>query len=139
MKRFIPLLLALAMILPCFALACQKPKGDGGTTGGGGNTNTPTTVELIKDKTYFDEVGEIDSSTGEEYNNFTDKLFYRNDVDFICADTFVFQCTDETDTENFGKFFLYGTTGVGIFNCFVSDDLTSWSPKAGAYYKEFSI
>ena len=133
MKRFIPLLLALAMILPCFALACQKPKGDGGTTGGGGNTNTPTTVELIKDKTYFDEVGEIDSSTGEEYNNFTDKLFYRNDVDFICADTFVFQCTDETDTENFGKFFLYGTTGVGIFNCFVSDDLTSWSPKAGAY------
>ncbi|MBO5285909.1 MAG: hypothetical protein J6B16_03320 [Clostridia bacterium] len=129
MKKLITILIAIMM---CFSvIACTNNNNNGGGNGGAGDSNY---VQLIKNQTYYDQVGVIDSLTGVELqSNYTKNLFYRNNVPFTCADPFAFQCTDVTDEVNYGKFFLYGTASVGVFNCFESTDLVSWERKFGAY------
>ena len=92
------------------------------------------TATLVEGVHYSDEIGVYDEDNKRESIEVYNKdIFYRNDTWFTCADPATFRCEDETDPENYGKFFMYGTTGVGIYNCFVSDDLVSWKPRAAAY------
>jgi hypothetical protein len=131
MKKSIVIFLTIMMTLSCFTFGCKKDNGNGGGT-------TPTQKPVItmqKGVHYSDQVGVINSDTGlEDVESYDKDVFYRNNApEHVCADTFVLQCTDVTDSENYGKYFLYGTTGGGVFNSFVSDDLISWEPKYGSY------
>lgn len=72
----------------------------------------------------------FDEST-EGTDPFNKDIFYRNDLYFGSADPAVIRCDDVTDTENYGKFFLFATDGA--FGCYESTDLANWTPKAPAY------
>ena len=132
MRKFILAFLSILMALSTLAVGC-KPSNNGG--GGGNNPPQKPVITMQKGVHYSDQIGVIDENTGlEKFTSYDKDVFYRNDApEFVCADTFVYYCNDTSDTENYGKYFLYGTTIVGIFNCWVSDDLVSWEPKAPAY------
>ena len=89
---------------------------------------------MLEDVHYSNEIGVYDESSRNEIVEVYNKdVFYRNNNWFECADPAVFRCEDVTDTENYGKYYLYGTTDVGVFNCYESLDLVSWKPKYPAY------
>ena len=151
MKKLFSIILAGLMLCSVMVTGC-KPSNDGATNGstfgpsaytyatGSGNSISGVysdgrpTATLVEGVHYSDEIGVYDEESCRESEEVYNKdVFYRNDTWFTCADPATFRCEDETDTENYGKFFLYGTTGVGIFNCYMSDDLVSWEPKAPAY------
>ncbi|HCY51303.1 MAG TPA: hypothetical protein DHU65_01200 [Clostridiales bacterium] len=119
MKKLITIILAVLMTASVMMFGCNK-----GSSG--------TTVTLEEGKTYSNQIGVVEDGS-EVDSNYRKDIFYRNDVMDTCADPFAFRCEDETDEENYGTYFLIGTTGVGIFNMFFSKDLVSWEPKAGIY------
>ena len=94
----------------------------------------PPEIELVEGETYSNEIGvydpDIKAESTEVYNK---NLFYRNKLLPTGADTFVLYCDDATDTENYGKYFCWGTTGVGVYNCFASKDCVSWEKYYGSY------
>ena len=51
----------------------------------------------------------------------------------MAADPFALYCTDKTNEQDYDHYFLFGTTGNAIFNCFKSKDLISWEPESPAY------
>ena len=119
MKKLITIILAVLMTASVMMFGCNKD-------------SSGTTVTLEEGKTYSNQVGVVEDGS-EVDSNYRKDIFYRNDVMDTCADPFAFRCEDETDEENYGTYFLIGTTGVGIFNMFFSKDLVSWEPKAGIY------
>ena len=123
MKKILTLLIASLMLFTVFATGCVTHE-DGGTVVG-----DPTPFEMVEGVHYSQEFDSEDASN----RAFNSDIFYRNDVYFTCADPFVFRCEDVDDVENYGTYFLWGTTSVGVFNCFASKDLVSWTPKNGAY------
>ena len=147
MKKLITLLLATMMLFSVMFTACVKPDD--------GNTNQSTSSGKYEDftvkadasgqkpvyvftegKEYSKQFvdGGYDIGTMTETDPIYDKdLFYKNLTWFSCADPFAFRCTDATDTKNYGKFFLFGTTTVCVMNCFMSEDLVSWVNYSGAY------
>ena len=151
MKKLFSIILAGLMLCSVLITGC-KPANDGANdvptfgpdaytyaTGSGDSihgvySDGRPTATLVEGVHYSDEIGTYDEGNQRESEEVYNKdIFYRNDTWFTCADPATFRCEDVTDTENYGKFFLYGTTGVGIYNCFVSDDLVSWEPKSAAY------
>ena len=148
MKRLITLLLSVMMLLSCMLTACvpnDNANHDDGNTSQGKYEDFTVKASASGEKGVyvFTEGKEYskqfvtdgyDAGTMTETKPIYDKdLFYKNLTWFTCADPFVFRCSDVSDTENYGKFFLFGTTGTGIFNCFMSTDLVSWVNYSGAY------
>lgn len=70
---------------------------------------------------YYDET---DSEKG-----FNENLFYINDMPAACADPTCIYIDDETDTENYGWFYMYPTSslygGFGLV-CYRSRDMKTW-------------
>ena len=153
MRKLFTMILAGLMLFTVVLTGCKPEEGqvNGGVSGFGasiysqatGGTDQSVhgvtadgrpTATLVEGVHYSDEIGVYDEDNKRESTEVYNKdIFYRNDTWFTCADPATFRCEDETDPENYGKFFMYGTTGVGIYNCFVSDDLVSWKPRAAAY------
>jgi hypothetical protein len=121
MKKFLTLIVATLMLVSVLATGCTP--ADPGTV-----TGDPTPFEMVEGVHYSQQFSEDRPND----RDFDESVFYRNDVTFTCADPFVFRCEDPTDP-SYGTYFLWGTTGVGVFNCFSSKDLVSWQPKNGAY------
>ena len=150
MKRLASIILAGLMLVSVLVSGCKVtndgqngkvflPKAyaladDSGQSQTGYTADGKPYATMVEGVHYSNEIGVYDKTTNNETTEVYNKdVFYRNNNWFECADPAVFRCEDETDLENYGKFFLYGTTGVGIFNCYVSDDLVSWRPKYPAY------
>ena len=145
MKKLLTILLATLMLFSVVASGC-KPD-DAGANGGfkansaadeyAGVTVLPADpVEMVEGVHYskeYEEGGWNFDTKNEDNPLYNKNVFYRNDIVVSTADPFTFRCEDVTDTENYGTYFNYGTTGMGIFNCYFSKDLVSWQPKAGAY------
>jgi hypothetical protein len=91
-------------------------------------------IELIEGVTYSNEIGEFDASSNTESIEIYNKnLFYRNGLMPYNADPGVFYCNDETDKENFGTYFCFGTNGANSYSCLYSKDCVSWKWKYGSY------
>jgi hypothetical protein len=144
MKKLLTILLATLMLFSVVVSGCKT--NDGSTDGFKANsardeyagvTVIPADpVEMVEGVHYSKEYedGSWNFDTYRETNPVYNKnVFYRNDIVVATADPFTFRCEDVTDTENYGTYFNYGTTGMGIFNCYFSKDLVSWQPKSGAY------
>lgn len=71
---------------------------------------------------YYDETSYAD---GADYSTINENLFYRNDRKIDVADPCVVYVDDENDAD-YGKYYLYGTTGNTGFFCWKSDDLVNW-------------
>jgi hypothetical protein len=130
MKKFISILLVFVMALPIIltAVSCKKDNG------GNPPPPQPQVVELVKDVHYSDGIGVYDDLAKTESEVVFDKdVFYRNDTPHIGADPFVLYCNDETDTEHYGDYYLFGTIGTGVLNCYKSRDLISWESHKAAY------
>ena len=129
MKKIITLILAA---LTCFSVVMTGCDGIGGSTGGSSSGKEYVVYE--DGKQYNDGIGEYDIPNKLETTSDYDKsVFYRNDIVAMAADPFAIYCDDRTNEEDFDHYFLFGTTGNGIFNCFKSKDLISWNPESPAY------
>ena len=93
MKKLGLFLLTCIICLGTFLTACTSSGGD-------------TTIVLEEGKTYSNQISTLNEDGSVAVKNYNSDLFYFNDSNLQVADTFVFQCKDETDTENYGKFFL---------------------------------
>ena len=120
MKKLGLFLLSCIICLGTFLTACTSGSGD-------------NIIVLEEGKTYSNQISTLNEDGSVAEKNYNSDLFYFNDSNLQVADPFVFQCTDETDTENYGKFFLYGTTTTRVYNCWESTDLVNWVQKAPAY------
>ena len=97
----------------------------------------PPRIELIEGVHYSNEIGVYDPAiNGESTKVYNKDLFYRNEILPTGADPFVLYCDDVTDTENYGTYFCWGTTGTGVYNCFASKDCVSWELCYGSYVWE---
>ncbi|MBO7186808.1 MAG: hypothetical protein J6V68_00215 [Clostridia bacterium] len=85
--------------------------------------------------TYSDQIGKYDPdimTEAEHEQIYNKEVFYRNDISVRVADPEVLYITDTT-SPYYDMYFMYGTTGNGVYNCFNSKDLVSWQGVAGAY------
>lgn len=99
------------------------------TGGDGGVVSAPPAEEVG-----FDYETEMLSRIGQD--NYNSELFYVNNLDFKIADPTVIQITDEDDEENYGYFYVYGTSDDIIgngFQCWRSKDLAHWESMGIAF------
>ena len=71
---------------------------------------------------YYDETSYAE---GVDYSTINENLFYRNERKVDVADPCVAYVDDENDAD-YGKYYLYGTTGNTGFFCWKSGDLVNW-------------
>ncbi|MBO5286276.1 MAG: hypothetical protein J6B16_05200 [Clostridia bacterium] len=125
MKKLCSLILACCFFVTLFATGCQPDPEV--------ITLRPE-IELIEGTGYSNEIGVYDNTVKTESTEVYNKsLFYRNGLLPYTADPGVFYCNDETDTENFGTYFCFGTNGNNSYSCMYSDDCVSWKWKYGSY------
>ena len=128
MKKFTIKLIASLLLITLVFAGCKTPDVEPNVV------TIPPRVELIKGKTYSDEIGVYDKDNDVESTEIFNKdIFYRNHLLPTGADPHALLCTDETDTENYGRYFCWGTTGTGVYNCFASTDCVSWELCYGSY------
>ena len=125
MKKFCSILLMLILTLSVFTIGCQQDPEV---------IVLRPEIELIEGKTYSNEIGVYDTGLKTESETVYNKsLFYRNELGPYNADPGAIYCNDETDTENYGKYFLWGTNGSASYSCLSSKDGVSWEWKYGSY------
>ena len=130
MKKLTLLLICILCLTNLFAIGCNTEPPEPITV-----IKKPV-IELIEGETYSNQVSIYDDEGKEVEARFNTDLFYRTKSMQTAADPYVLLCEDETDTENFGKYFLWGTTWSGSYNCFSSSDAVSWTPCYGSYVWE---
>ena len=131
MKKIITLILAA---LTCFSVVMTGCNNATGGTGDGSGSSEVKYYVYEDGKQYNDGIGEYDIPNKLETKTDYDKsVFYRNDIVGMAADPFALYCDDKTNEEDYDYYFLFGTTGNAIFNCFKSKDLISWEPESPAY------
>lgn len=141
MKKFFAFLVASMMCFCTLLTGCttndNANANDGAKDGSSYDSvidNTVYDIVLEEGKTYSNQISTLDNYGFVVEKNYNSNLFYVNDSRIKAADPFVFQCTDETDAENYGKFFMYSTpTRAKSFTAWESTDMVSWKQKAPAY------
>ncbi len=145
MKKIITLILAVMMCFSVVITGCGDnssvlPEEEVSTSNGlkeldfASASSNEGPLYYEEGVTYSDEIGTYDINAMKETDPVYDKnVFYRNDIVAMTADPHVVYCSDKTDTENYDYYFLFGTTGNAVYNCFKSKDAVSWEPESGAF------
>jgi hypothetical protein len=125
MKKLTLFLSIIMCLSSLFIFGCKEPEDV--------YVTKKPVVELIEGKTYSNQIGTYNNDGVETEPRFNTDLFYRTKLMQTAADPYVLYCDDKTDAENYGRYFLWGTTWAGSYNCFSSRDCVSWEACYASY------
>ncbi len=121
--------------------------GNGSGNSSGGNSSGGGLIEEVTPPPADMQGSQVTASgfSFEDYrettSDYNKNLFYYNELKFEVADPSVIYIDDETDTENYGYFYCYGTSdqiGCHGFQAWRSKDLANWEDMGAVYMPDFT-